>query len=167
MRDESPWPDNHPVHPSSVIPFKRFLVKIHQFYSRGCGLKTFVAQFHASAINCLIHVVGGDNSKNHWHACLQPCLADAASHFASDVFEVRCLSSNDRAEANYSVKFFGLSSSQSYEWNFKSAGNFEYFHRFRSRSQAFQRVEGALQKPRANEIVPPTRNDREMKSRGA
>ena len=152
------------LYPSSFILLKDFLVKIYQLYRRGGGFKTLVTQLNSSAIDRLVHCVCSYNSEDYGHSRLQSCFADSSGYFSSDVFEMRSLAANDRAETNYRRKFFGFRKSQSEQRNFKSAGDPEDLYLFLIRSQTLESVKRAINQTRADEVVPPTGDNRKTKS---
>ena len=155
------------LHPSSfILSFKRFLVKIHQFDRRHRGLEPLVALLCTRAIDRLLERVRGDDAIDHGHAGLHAGLRDPFGNFAGDVFEVRRLSANDRAETNHRIILSRTRKLERQQRNLKRAGNLVKFNRLLVGAQTIERIERAFDQPRSNEIVPTTGNQREAKTFG-
>src|SRR5438128_2582768 len=116
--------DSSLTHYSSLITHdsslrKSFPIKIDQLNRRSGCFEAFVAQFLASAIDCLIDIVRRNDAKQQWHAGLQGRFADPAHGLGGDVIEMWCLASDDHTETNHRIEFSGLCRFQSTERNLK------------------------------------------------
>src|SRR5437667_7499097 len=90
------------LHPSSFP--KLVSIQIYHFYGRHGGLESFVVESRARSVVCLLDIVCRNDTKEQWYTGAQTDIINSASGFASHVFKVRCLATNDHAETNHRVK---------------------------------------------------------------
>ena len=71
-----------------------------------CRFRTLVTGF-AGTIHRLLHRIHGENSETYRYPRFQRDLLQSITNRTADIFEVRCLATNDTAERNNSVVLFG------------------------------------------------------------
>ena len=77
---------------------------------------------------------------------------------------MRSLAADNCAYANDRIKLTRSGELQSQQWNLKSSRNFVDLNQFFIGAQTFKSIKRAIDQARANEVVPPTGNNRETKS---
>jgi hypothetical protein len=150
----------------SSLATRHCLVKIHQFDRRHRGLESLVAQLDSRAIDRLLERIRRYYSVDNRDASLHAGLRDPFSDFAGDVFKVRRLATNDRAETNHRVILLGTRQLECQQGNLERARNLVKLHRLFVSAQTFERIERAFRQPRSDEIIPAAGNQRKAKTLG-
>jgi hypothetical protein len=148
--------------PSSFI--KSFLVKIHQFDRRHRGFESLVTLFGACPIDGLFERVRGHDAIDYGYASLHAGLCDALGNLAGDVFKVRSLPANHRAQTDDCVELARLCHLQGQQGNLERAGNLIELDRVFTSTQTIESIKRAFNQTPGNEIVPAAGDDREAKS---
>ena len=129
------------------------------------GLEAFVAGLQPGAVDGLFQVLDGQDAEGNRDAGFERGGGDALGGLGGNVFEVRRLAANDRAEAQHRVILSRLGEMLRGDRDLKRAGNPGDGDRLRTGAGAVQAVERPLQQPFRDEGVEPAHHNGKTQAR--